>query len=783
MLGKNISTKLDSFYLFFIILIWAIALFALYFIYYYKNQKKSDYFNENIITLEIAYKASRDKYSLLADYIFANSINNKTILSLFEKGLDARGEQRHSERYKLYQKLLPLYQKLQQNGIRQLHFFTLENRSYLRFHKPEHYGDDLSKLRQTVVFANQKNQNVSAFETGRVVSGFRNVFPLNYNHRHLGTVEISVTTKAILDTLHVLDPRREYRFILSKNVVLPKLFKEQKHHYTLSQIDSDFVLENYQDSARDAPTKLIKLTQKINQQLHQNKNLHQALADGKHFGVFSKIGTTFYDVSFVPMRGITGGVEGYLIAYKKSANIPVILKIYSLLYFSVILVALLMTLLLIVIRRNHTTIQYQREWFKSINDSLGEGLYVMDLDANIVYINPVACEILGYDEAELYGKSAHDIFHSHALNHDVPQQECPIFKGVLEHQAMTSEHEYFTCKNGAVIPVQLTSRPIYKNGTIHQIVTSFQDMSEKRKLEEQSDLLLRALEVSASTVVITNKDAIVEWANPAFEKLTGYKAEDVMGKNPSDFINSGKQTPEFYEHMWQTILSKKPWRGELINKRKDGTLYYEELTITPILNAEKEINHFVAVKQDISQRKKLENNLEHYAMHDALTNLSNRRYLTAYLERLFITLSDESQYVAILFLDLDDFKQLNDKYGHDIGDAILIEVANRLQRSVRKQDLVSRLGGDEFVIVLEGLPPNFEKAKFNAQAIAQKIKLNISSSLNLDSQTFHIGISIGVTLFHNNSKTVNQRIKEADDSLYHAKAQGKNLIYFYQDIF
>ena len=202
-----------------------------------------------------------------------------------------------------------------------------------------------------------------------------------------------------------------------------------------------------------------------------------------------------------------------------------------------------------------------------------------------------------------------------------------------------------------------------------------------------------------------------------------------------------------------------------------------------ILNSEKEIKHFVGVKQDISKRKKFENNLEYFAMYDALTGLSNRRYLIDYLERLFRTIANSHQYIAILFLDLDDFKTLNDQYGHDIGDVALIQVAKRLQHSIRKQDLASRLGGDEFVIVLEGLPVEFEKAKFNAQAIAQKIKNNISLPFNRKEHTFNISVSIGVTLFCDNRKTVDQRIKEADESLYYAKSQGKNLIYFYQDIF
>lgn len=779
---KNIPKTMDNFYIFITILIWLIAIVAVFFVNYHKESKKSHYIDGNIITLDIAYRASMNKYSLLSKYIFEQSINNKDVLSLFEEGLNAKGEEKDSYRQLLYAKLHPLYEKLQQEGIRQLQFITKDNISYLRFHKYYRYDDNLSTYRKTIRIANKENKSVASFETGRVVSGFRNVFPLNFRSRHIGSVEIGMTTTAIIDALIKLDPRREYKFMLRKDIVFPKLFKEQRHLYKDSKIDSDFVIENFQQSLSSTPKILSEtVLVQINQKLFHNKQLHVALEKGKQLCEFVEIDNVYYDVSFVPMLGIDKHIEGYLLAYKKSENIPIILTMYMFIDILILFVALMLSILIFLLKQNHNTIHYQKEWFESINNSLGEGIYVMDMYSSIIYVNSLACEILGYTKEELIGKNAHYLFHSHYLNGNLPQHLCPILKGIQKEMKMISNLESFTCKDGHIIPVHVNSRPIFKNEKIHHIVTTFEDISEKRKLEERNNLLLKALEVSYSAVMITDINAVVEWVNPAFELLTGFCFEDVIGKNPKEIIQSGQQTQEFYEIMWKTILDKKPWKGELINKRKDGSLYYEELAITPIKDANNEIKYFVAIKNDISERKKIENSLQYVALHDALTDLPNRRFLVMHLEKIIASISDLEKYIAILFLDLDGFKNLNDINGHDAGDELLVQVASRLQKNTRKQDIAARLGGDEFVIVLDGLSGDIHEAKIHTQKIAEKIRQSIAVPFHLKKITYMLTVSIGITIFNDTAKDVNKRLDEADKALYNAKAKGRNGICLFED--
>ena len=597
------KSKLNAFYQLFIVFIFILGIAALLFVNYYKQSKEKEYFNENILTLDIAYHSSIDKYQLFTKYIFEESINNDLILSLFQKGIISKGDEKRLYKGQLYKELYPLFSKLKEEGIRQLHFHLKNNESYIRFHKPSKYGDDLSKIRETINIANKENRTVISFEIGRVVSGFRNIFPLNYKNQHLGSVEISVSTKRIIESILSIDKRREYSFILNKDIVYNKLFDSQKSLYHTSVLNSDYVTEDKNASLPHSPKKLSQTAKRINKKLKNNIQLKNAMDKGEEYGVFVKLDNIYHDVILIPILGVSKKVEGYLIGYKKSSNIPIMLNIELYAYLLIVSGMIILILMTNTIRRKAQSLDNERKWFKSITDNLGEGLYVMDSNAKINYINPSACKILGYKKEDILGKNAHNLFHSHYFNNNIKQEDCPIFCGVTKNQFFSSKEEYFLSSKNKNIPISLNSSLISNTDNTFEVVTSFIDISIQKELEEKSSLLTKALEASINCIIITDKNALVQWANPAFEKLTGFKTDEIMGKNPKEFISSKKQSKEFYSQMWETILEKKPWRGELINKKKDGSLYDEELIITPVLDENDEIVNFIAIKQDITHRK------------------------------------------------------------------------------------------------------------------------------------------------------------------------------------
>jgi diguanylate cyclase (GGDEF)-like protein len=242
--------------------------------------------------------------------------------------------------------------------------------------------------------------------------------------------------------------------------------------------------------------------------------------------------------------------------------------------------------------------------------------------------------------------------------------------------------------------------------------------------------------------------------------------------------------------MWATILSKQVWYGELVNRRKDGSLYHEEMTITPMLDNDGKIDHFVAIKQDITERKQMEDVIHDYAFYDTLTHLPNRRLFMDRLTQAQSISKRSGQYGAVMFLDLDNFKTLNDTYGHSVGDLLLVEAAHRVKVSLRDSDTVARFGGDEFVVLLSLLSTNIDESIQNAEIIAEKIRSTIAQSYFLT-----VGIeghqekivehlctsSIGVVLFLEYETSQDDILKYADEAMYQSKESGRNKVLFYKE--
>lgn len=300
-----------------------------------------------------------------------------------------------------------------------------------------------------------------------------------------------------------------------------------------------------------------------------------------------------------------------------------------------------------------------------------------------------------------------------------------------------------------------------------------------------------ALNISANGIIITDIDGNVEWANAAYSRLSGYDQGEAIGLNLRSLVKSKVQDKAFYKSMWATILSKQVWHGELVNRRKDGSLYHEEMTITPMLDHNGKIEHFVAVKQDITERKLMEDQIHDYAFYDTLTHLPNRRLLLDRLTQAQAMSKRSSEYGAVMFLDLDNFKSLNDTHGHSTGDLLLIEVARRIKVCLRKSDTVARFGGDEFVVLLSGLSTNRDESVQKTKLIAEKIRSTIAKPYFLtigieqhqeEVVEHHCSSSIGVALFLEYEVSQEDILKHADSAMYQVKESGRNKVLFYQTI-
>lgn len=287
-------------------------------------------------------------------------------------------------------------------------------------------------------------------------------------------------------------------------------------------------------------------------------------------------------------------------------------------------------------------------------------------------------------------------------------------------------------------------------------------------------LLLGALEAAANAIFITDKAGHILWLNPAFSHLCGYSPGELLGKTPA-ILSSGMQSRAFYAELWQTILAGNAWRGTVIDRRKDGSLYTADETITPLLTGEGQVTNFIAIQEDITLRAGDYERDRYLAYHDLLTGLPNR----ASFERL-VNLAIEgvatrpNELLGLMFLDLDKFKPVNDLFGHETGDLLLQAVAERVRAAVRKSDTVARFGGDEFAIVLQGM-----RTPDIASLLAAKLVNAIAQPFVIADHLLEIGLSVGIAIYPFDGKTAKELTRKADAAMYQAKREGGSTFCFY----
>ncbi|MDP2785065.1 MAG: EAL domain-containing protein [Sulfurimicrobium sp.] len=297
--------------------------------------------------------------------------------------------------------------------------------------------------------------------------------------------------------------------------------------------------------------------------------------------------------------------------------------------------------------------------------------------------------------------------------------------------------------------------------------------------QADADLRISATAFEAQEgMVITDTEHVILRINRAFSVITGYASEDAIGKKMS-LLKSGRHGPTFYAAMWNGILQNGSWQGEIWNRRKNGEIFPEWLSITAVKGGAGNVTHYVGTMTDITARKAAEDEIQQLAFYDSLTRLPNRRLLIDRLQQALVSSSRSGLIGALLFIDLDNFKTLNDTLGHDIGDLLLRKVAERLTECVREGDTVSRLGGDEFVVMLEDLGVSPEEAATLAEAVGEKILATLNQVYQLAGHEHRSTPSIGVTLFADQRETVDELLKRADLAMYQAKAAGRNTLRFF----
>ncbi|NQD94038.1 EAL domain-containing protein, partial [Pseudomonas sp. CrR25] len=403
----------------------------------------------------------------------------------------------------------------------------------------------------------------------------------------------------------------------------------------------------------------------------------------------------------------------------------------------------------------------QLEFTSAITDSIAEGLLAVDRQGQLSFINPTAAELLGEPASALLGQRlAHYL--PLPLDEDQPHSN---------HGEMSLT---LTPQGGRHIAYD--SSPLLDEEGPQGWVVAFRDISARKEADQQLRLLKRSLEASYNGALICDAkadDLPIIYVNPAFERITGYSAAEAIGRN-CRFLQNHEHDQAGIEEIRLGLREQRDSHVVLRNFRKDGTPFWNDLYIAPVPDEQGEISHFIGVQNDISEQKRFESELAYNASHDVLTGLPNRSLLEDRLNQGCQISHRYKRSLAVMFIDLDGFKPINDTMGHSVGDQILVEVAQRMNQQVRPGDTVARLGGDEFIIVL----PDLAREE-DVLLVADRIIENIARPYKVGGIEMHITASIGITLSDGSVAPAMQLIQQADLAMYKAKQQGRNNYQWY----
>ena len=428
--------------------------------------------------------------------------------------------------------------------------------------------------------------------------------------------------------------------------------------------------------------------------------------------------------------------------------------------------------------KTNEALQASRDRLETALQATNDGLWDWNLESNEVYYSPRWKSMLGYGCDEL--GSTLDVF----LQLIDPQQRDTVFRHVADYRSckIPNFELEFRMRHKEGHWVDILSRAILTRPTAggsrgpNRLIGTHVDISQQKMTEGDLRVAATAFE-SQEGMFITDARGIILRVNRAFTEITGYAAHEVIGQTHA-VLDSGRHDAAFFETIAASIRQTGAWKGEIWNRRKSGEVRPDWLTVTAVIG-EEIVTHYVATLIDISARKVAEEEILRLALYDQLTKLPNRRLLLDRLGQALALSTRNGRHGALLFIDLDNFKTLNDTQGHHVGDLLLKQVALRLSGCVRESDTVARLGGDEFVIMLEGLSNHASTAVEEIEGAGEKIIEVLNESYLLAGQYFHSSASIGATLFSGDAITVDDLLRQADLAMYQSKAAGRNCLHFF----
>ncbi|TAN50495.1 MAG: EAL domain-containing protein [Methylococcaceae bacterium] len=412
-------------------------------------------------------------------------------------------------------------------------------------------------------------------------------------------------------------------------------------------------------------------------------------------------------------------------------------------------------------------LQESEDRFNLFMDNSPGLAFVKDAEGRLVYINKTFAKGFGFKKpAQWYGKTDEDLWPKDVAE-SFRNNDLAVLAG--EKAQVMEERAVRKGQQETWLSVKFPFRDRHGQRFLGSIAMN---VSDRKQVEEQLRLAARVFEHASEGIVITDSGNNIITINPAFEHITGYSAGEAVGRNPN-FLTSGRHPTIFYQRLWQVLMETGSWQGEIWNRRKNGEVYAEWLSLSVVRDDAGLVSHYIGIFSDITERKAAEDRIQFLAHYDELTQLPNRTLTRDRLQQALLTAARNNEFVSILFLDLDRFKLINDSLGHHVGDVLLQQVGQRIRSCLREMDTVGRLGGDEFLVVLPDTDVD------GAAHVAKKILEQLSLEFHIEEHRLNNSPSIGVAVYPEDGADILVLMKNADAAMYHAKQAGRGTYQFF----
>ncbi len=721
------------------------------------------------INVFIEYKTSaswleyQSIYSKLKEQslmIFEGEINRPDVINLFKDAYESNTTEQMLIRQKLHNHLTLRYERLSLLiNLKQLHFHLPDNRSFLRMHHSHKFDDTLVNIRPTVEFVNKYHIPIDGFEEGRVHYGFRFVYPLfDGDKKYIGSVEVSFPSKAFQDTFN----KNHYasQFLMAKDIVLKKIWKEELlANYEESSIHPNFYKENI-----DTDSNLKEFISK-DIQAGFAKNIHTQEA----FSLVHSLENTSLIFSFLPMKNpVNNTLIGYIIIISKDNTINSILMEERIEQFIGFFVVLAFFMFMYRRKINQEILVKSEVKYRTLIENIGHSyfFYRHDTQGVFLYTSDSLKNVLGYSKEEFL-VHYNNYLTDNIINKDVDKYTKLSLQGFIQPSYKVEIYH----KNGSKVWLEITESPQYNN---NGVVIAIDGIAKDITNEIRVDKL-----IASSQTVLFYWHAKEQWP-------VAYVSENItiFGYSSNDFLSN---KVKFYEIIHPDDLEQVSREVKYYSENhidsfvqvyrifdKDSSIRWIDDRTTIERNLDGEVIFYLGTIIDITEQKKTEEKLIYQTEHDELTNLPNRTLLMDRIKQSIKRLKYSNDKLAIIYLDFDRFKEINDSMGHNFGDKVIIKAGKRFSKCMRDIDTLARLGGDEFVILAENIQTNRDII-----SIIQKLREVINTPFVIEGQHIYITMSIGISLYPQDGNSAEILLQNADAAMFKAKDDGKNTHRFY----